>query len=51
MFDLAEQWLEMHEVHHFMFAAKANNPLTSLASELGFDQCEVIYSKYIGDKK
>lgn len=50
MFIEAEKFLKDAEVDLFMFSAKASNPLKDTAEVLGFDECEVVYSKYIGDK-
>lgn len=49
MFTEAEKFLKSIGVSLFMFSAKASNPLKRTAQELGFDECEVVYSKYIGD--
>lgn len=50
MLEEAEKFLKDAEVDLFMFSAKASNPLKDTAKVLGFDECEVVYSKYIGDK-
>lgn len=48
MFNIAEEFLKDCGVSLFMFATKASNPLKSFADSMGFDECEVVYSKYIG---
>jgi GNAT superfamily N-acetyltransferase len=44
---LCEEYLKEKKVQLFIFSAKSSNPLQSLAKDLGFDSCEVSYSKFI----
>lgn len=51
MIQLAEEYLKEVGVELFLFSAKAHTPLKELAKDLGFDECEVSYSKIIKREK